>query len=72
MAELVEPLTREQRRLLAEPTPLVIPAADEERFLADYLPAVRRRATVVSTDGSMELPDQAIAAPWASTVELPS
>jgi superfamily II DNA or RNA helicase len=59
-AELVEPLTREQRRLLAEPAPLVIPAADEGRFLADYLPAVRRRATVLSTNGSMELPDQPI------------
>ncbi len=56
LAQLSEPLSREQRRLLADATPIQVPAADEQRFLADYLPAVRRRAAVVSSDGSVALP----------------
>jgi superfamily II DNA or RNA helicase len=59
LAQLAEPLTREQRRLLADATAVTVPAADEARFLTDYLPLVRRRAGVVSTDGSVELPPQA-------------
>jgi superfamily II DNA or RNA helicase len=57
LAQFVEPLSREQRRLLTEPSPLVIPAGDEQRFLTEYLPAVRRRAGVLSRDGSVDLPD---------------
>ncbi len=57
LAQLADPLTREQRRLLADGTSIVIPAADEERFLSDFLPAVRRQADVVSTDDSVKLPD---------------
>ena len=59
LARLAEPLTREQRRLLSDAAPVVIPAVDEERFLTDFLPAVRRRAGVISTDGSVELPEPA-------------
>ena len=56
LAQLSEPLTREQRRLLADAAPIQIPATDEARFLADFLPAVRRRAAVVSSDESVRLP----------------
>ena len=56
LAQLSEPLSREQRRLLADANPIRVPAADEARFLTEYLPAVRRRAAVVSSDASVHLP----------------
>ena len=56
LAQLSEPLSREQRRLLADADPIRVPAADEARFLTEYFPAVRRRAAVVSSDASVSLP----------------
>jgi superfamily II DNA or RNA helicase len=36
---------------------LRVPAGDEERFLTRYYPALRRRATVVTRDPDLELPE---------------
>ncbi|QAY64309.1 DNA/RNA helicase [Xylanimonas allomyrinae] len=35
---------------------VAVPASDEERLYADYLPALRRQVTVRSSDGSVTLP----------------
>ncbi len=56
VARLETMLSRELRQLVVEAQPLVVPAADEERFLADFLPELRQALTVTSTDGSVPLP----------------
>jgi len=43
------------RRLLAA-GPIAVPAGDEERFLREYYPTLRRRVTLVPTDESVGLP----------------
>ncbi len=49
--------------------PQRIPAAEHERFLGGYLPALRRRVEVTSRDGSFEIPVPPPPALWL-TVDL--
>jgi superfamily II DNA or RNA helicase len=60
MAPLASPVERAQRGLLGT-APVTVPAADEARFLRDFLPVLRRRVTVSSSDGSVEMPAAASA-----------
>jgi superfamily II DNA or RNA helicase len=56
LARLRRPLTADLAGMLDAGT-IEIPAADESRFLAEYLPGLRRRITVLSSDGSAALPE---------------
>lgn len=56
LARLERPLATELRRLVEQRSTLAVPAADRDRFLADFLPALRRAVPVVTTDESIELP----------------
>ena len=55
---VVERVGRRAQRLLTAGA-LRVPAADRERFLADFYPALRRVLPVRSSDGSVELPELA-------------
>jgi superfamily II DNA or RNA helicase len=56
LARLSAPIDEGVRRLL-DGGPLRIPAADEERFVATYLGALRERVTVSSSDGTVTVPE---------------
>jgi superfamily II DNA or RNA helicase len=56
VARLRRPLTPDLAGMLDAGT-IEIPAPDERRFLAEYLPGLRRRITVLSSDGSASLPE---------------
>jgi hypothetical protein len=56
LARLERPLPTELRRLVQRRAGLEIPAADRERFLADFVPALRRALPVTTTDDTIELP----------------
>src|SRR5699024_7408881 len=56
LARLARPLDSGTRRILAA-EPIVIPAADRQRFLRDFLPALRARLQITSQDGSVEIPE---------------
>ncbi|WP_127125138.1 DEAD/DEAH box helicase [Georgenia sp. SYP-B2076] len=60
LAPLARPLTPKAAGLVVAGE-LDVPAADVERFLAEYYPTVRRLLPVRSTDGSVDLPT--VAAP---------
>ncbi|MET0495033.1 MAG: DEAD/DEAH box helicase [Actinoplanes sp.] len=55
LAPLARPLSAEAAQALAAP-PIVVPAAEETRFLHQYYPGLARRTPVVSLDGSAALP----------------
>jgi superfamily II DNA or RNA helicase len=55
MAPFAAPVDDHLRRFLAS-TPLRVPPPDEERFLLDFYPRLRRRIDVRSSDGSVDLP----------------
>ena len=55
LAPLSAPLDDQVRELLTVGR-ISIPEADENRFLADYYPSLRRRLNLVSVDRSVELP----------------
>ncbi|HEX8508141.1 MAG TPA: SNF2-related protein, partial [Propionibacteriaceae bacterium] len=55
--QLAEPLGRELRQILVEAQPVTIPAPDEERFLTDFYPRMRRKAVFASSDESVVLPE---------------
>jgi superfamily II DNA or RNA helicase len=61
LARLGSPLSHETHEFLtnlpAAKAVISIPAQDEVRFLRDYYPHLRRKVTVVSRDGSVELPE---------------
>lgn len=57
LARLERPLPTELRKLVQQRAGLEIPAGDRERFLDQFLPALRRAVTVVSTDPAVELPE---------------
>ena len=57
LLQLTQPLTRELRQLLAEGSSLTIPPADEHRFTTDYVPQLRQKVAITSTDGSVSLPE---------------
>jgi superfamily II DNA or RNA helicase len=52
----VQRVGRRAQRLLTAGA-LQVPAADRDRFLADFYPALRRALPVRSSDGSVELPE---------------
>ncbi|HEY5981206.1 MAG TPA: SNF2-related protein [Microlunatus sp.] len=56
LARLERPLPPELRRLVEQRSTVEVPAADRDRFLADFLPALRRAVRVETTDESIELP----------------
>ncbi len=56
LARLDRPLPTELRRLVEQRGTLDVPAGDRQRFLADFLPALRRAVPVSTTDESLELP----------------
>ncbi len=57
LAPLGAPPGPEVRRLLTRGDAVVVPAADREDLLADYLPRLHRHVPVVSSDGSVEVPE---------------
>ena len=57
LIRLAQPMTHELRQLVLDSHPIRIPSADEDRFLTDYYPRLRRKASVVSTDPAVRLPD---------------
>ncbi len=56
LARLERPLPTELRRLVTQRSTLDVPAADRDRFLADFLPALQRAVPVVTSDETIELP----------------
>jgi superfamily II DNA or RNA helicase len=56
LIQFERPLSRDLRALVLDREPMHIPAADETRFVEDYVPQLRQRATLTSTDGSVRLP----------------
>ena len=57
LARLVHPLPTELHRLVQQQATIQVPPEDRERFLADYLPALRRAVPVVSDDPALVLPE---------------
>ena len=56
LAPFAAPLDEGLRRFLGS-TPLAVPRSDEERFLRDFSPRLRRRIDVRSSDASVDLPE---------------
>ncbi|MBB3326041.1 DEAD/DEAH box helicase [Microlunatus antarcticus] len=56
VARLDRLLPRELRSMVVGARPLLVPRTDEERFLDEYVPGLRRHAPVGSRDGSVALP----------------
>ena len=56
VARLDRMLPRELRTLVVGARPLLVPRGDEDRFLDEFVPALRRHAPVASRDGSVALP----------------
>jgi hypothetical protein len=56
LVPFTRPLTKATTTLLEEP-PALIPATDVTRFLSHYYPALRQQVTVISSDGSVALPE---------------
>ena len=56
LGRLERPLPKELRRLVEQRSLLEVPAEDRERFLSDFLPALRRAVPVVTADETIELP----------------
>jgi superfamily II DNA or RNA helicase len=59
LAPLTRPVGPEVRRLLKQGDTLVVPAADRDDLVGEYLPRLHRHVPVVSSDGSVELPEPA-------------
>ncbi len=59
LAPLVKPAGPEVRRLLAAGD-TVVPAADRDDLVADFLPRLQRHVPVTSSDGSVRLPEPAV------------
>ncbi len=57
VARLDQLLSRELRQMVIDAHALVVPAADEARFLSDFVPGLRQKVTLTSADGSVRLPD---------------
>jgi superfamily II DNA or RNA helicase len=57
LARLTKPLTPTVAGLVDSVDSLTIPAADTARFLTHYYPVLRQRASVESSDGSVEFPE---------------
>jgi superfamily II DNA or RNA helicase len=57
LARLEQPLSTQMARLVDSVGPIIIPGDDAGRFLTHYYPALRQRAVVESSDGSVALPE---------------
>ena len=57
LARLETLLSRELRHLLVEERAIGIPAADEPRFWSEFAPSLRSHVPVVSSDGSVRMPE---------------
>jgi superfamily II DNA or RNA helicase len=57
LAALSRPISGEIGDLLARTARLHVPAADESRFFDDYLPRLRSKASVASSDRSVAIPE---------------
>jgi len=71
VARLEAMLSRELRQLVVDARPVVVPAADEERFLADFVPGLRQQVPVTSTDGSVPLPEHVAPEPGLTVTFSP-
>ncbi|HET9861523.1 MAG TPA: DEAD/DEAH box helicase [Nocardioidaceae bacterium] len=60
LAPLSRPAGPEVRRLLATGDELVVPADDRDDLVAEYLPRLQRHVPVISSDGSISLPEPAV------------
>ena len=60
VARLESMLSRELRQLVVDARPLVVPARDEARFLADFVPELRHKVGLGSHDSSVALPEQVV------------
>ncbi|QWC86559.1 DEAD/DEAH box helicase [Nocardioidaceae bacterium] len=56
LAPLVKPVGPQLARLLADDSPLVVPDADRDVLVHDYLPRLQRQVSVVSGDASAPVP----------------
>src|SRR6185369_11272445 len=59
LADLTAPLGPEVRRLLTRGDSLVVPAAHRDELVAEYLPRLQRHVPVLSSDGSVAVPEPA-------------
>ena len=57
VARLETLLTRQLRQLVVDARPLVVPAQDESRFLQDFVPELRHKVGLGSSDASVPLPE---------------
>jgi superfamily II DNA or RNA helicase len=57
VARLDQLLSRELRQLVVDPHSLMIPPEDEAHFLTDFVPRLRQKMNITSTDRSIRLPD---------------
>ena len=60
LAALTSPAGPEVRRLLQHGDSLVVPAGDRDDLVAEYLPRLQRHVPVVSTDGSVAMPEEVV------------
>ncbi len=58
LAALASPPGPGLRRLLRRADPVTVPAQDRDDLVADYLPRLRRHVPVLSSDGSVALPEE--------------
>ncbi|MCJ1715390.1 DEAD/DEAH box helicase [Curtobacterium sp. VKM Ac-2922] len=58
LAPTPDPVPEDQRRMLTEGTRIHVPAAEVDEFLADWSPRLRGALGLVSSDGSIELPER--------------
>src|SRR5680860_827659 len=59
LAALTRPAGPEVRRLLNVGDQLVVPAGDRDDLVAEYLPRIQRHVPVISSDGSVAVPQPA-------------
>ena len=57
LARLTRAAPAALQRMALQGSPLQVPAADEPRFLRQYYPRLRQAATLISSDGSVSLPE---------------
>ncbi|TCL85278.1 SNF2 family DNA or RNA helicase [Curtobacterium sp. PhB142] len=58
LAPTPAPVPDDQRRMLLEGTRITVPTAEVDEFLADWSPRLRGALGLVSSDGSVELPER--------------
>jgi SNF2 family DNA or RNA helicase len=75
LAPLASPPGPGLRGLLRRADPVRVPAQDRDDLVADYLPRLRRHVPVVSSDGTVELPEEpeprlVVAVTWVAADEV--